>query len=331
MPGLSKPGFCATPLADSPSNQRTQSSRPEKPGFSKGQPATNSNPRPKARLLHAQLNAEPETTDVNHDFRRTDAGLYTINLKQTAMSLREITKSLRFLLLQVRNPDDPMIRHEIASFARVLEVDIERIGVFDLLHDSVTKRHLEEVDVMLLGGSGHYSAAGEGEWLERALDSLRLVHDHCEPTFASCWGFQAMARAMGGRVTKDLKRAEVGTHKLTLTDAGKADPLFAPLGDTFLGQMGHEDCVDALPKNATLLASSERVINQAYRFDDAPIYCTQFHPELNYDDLLVRVTHYPEYIERVAGIPQEQFGELLDDTTPSEGILKRFIEVHFGG
>lgn len=246
------------------------------------------------------------------------------------MNLPEITKSLRFLLLQVRNPDDPMIHHEIASFARVLETDTDRIGVFDLLHASVTKRQLKEADVMLLGGSGHYSAAGEGDWLERSLDSLRLVHDYCEPTFASCWGFQAMARAMGGRVTKDINRAEVGTHELTLTAAGKADPLFAPLGDLFLGQMGHEDCVDELPENATLLASSEKVAYQAYRFNDAPIYCTQFHPELNYDDLLVRVTHYPDYIERIAGLPPERFSEMLDDTTPSEGILKRFVLEHFG-
>ena len=49
------------------------------------------------------------------------------------MILSEITNSQRFLLLQVRNPGDSMIRHEIASFARVLETDPDRIGVFDLL------------------------------------------------------------------------------------------------------------------------------------------------------------------------------------------------------
>ncbi len=236
---------------------------------------------------------------------------------------------MRFLLLQVRNPDDPMRQHEVESFARVLGVSPEQIGVFDLLHEPLTKQHLNDADMMLLGGSGHYSAAGEGAWLERALDSLRLVHDHGEPTFASCWGFQAMARAMGGRVEKDLSRAEVGTHRLSLTPAGLDDPIFSPLGKTFLGQMGHEDHVVELPRNATLLARSERVAHQAYRFTDAPIYCTQFHPELNYNDLLIRVSNYPEYIERIAGIPPERFPELLDDTTPSEGILQRFVRQYF--
>lgn len=247
------------------------------------------------------------------------------------MAISEITKKLRFLLLQVRNSDDPMIAHEIESFARVLEVDADRIGVFDLLTTSLARRQMQDADVMLLGGSGHYSAAGEGDWLERALDSLRLVHDHSEPTFASCWGFQAMARAMGGRVIKDLPRAEVGTNTVTLTDAGKADPVFGSLGDSFFAPMGHEDRVSELPVNATLLAYSEKVTHQAYRFDDAPIYCTQFHPELTRDDLLIRLRTYPEYVERIAGVRLEEFREEFRETTIAQGILKRFIVEHFAG
>jgi len=246
------------------------------------------------------------------------------------MPISKTTPSLRFLLLQVRNPDDPMRRHEVEAFARVLECPVERIAVFDLLGSSLIRRTIDAADMLLLGGAGHYSAAGEGDWLDRALDSLRLVHDVAKPTFASCWGFQAMARAMGGRVIHDLGRAEVGTHRLFPTEAGRLDPLFAPLGESFLGQMGHEDRVDVLPPNVTLLASSEKVAHQAYRFNDAPIYCTQFHPELAREDLLIRVKAYPEYIKRIAGIPAERFPEMLDDSTPSEGILKRFVTAYFG-
>ncbi|MFQ5734352.1 MAG: type 1 glutamine amidotransferase [Planctomycetaceae bacterium] len=244
-------------------------------------------------------------------------------------TIAHITGSLRFLLLQVRNPGDPMRAHEIESFARVLECSTGQIGVFDLLGAPLTRADVRRADVTLLGGSGHYSAAGDGEWLERALDSLRLVHAAAGPTFASCWGFQAMARAMGGRVVKDLARAEVGTHRLYLTEEAKSDPLFAPLGESFLGQMGHEDHVVELPRNSTLLADSENV-HQSYRFDDAPIYCTQFHPELSRDDLLIRVQNYPEYVERIAGVPHQDFPAMLQDSTPSEGILKRFIEMYFG-
>jgi len=236
---------------------------------------------------------------------------------------------LTFLLLQVRNPDDPMRGQEVNCFARGLGTTPERIRVFDLLSGRLTARELAGIDMVLLGGSGHYSVASEGAWLDRALDSLREVHAARKATFASCWGFQAMARATGGRVIKDLERAEIGTHRLYLTEAGKADPIFGPLGPVFRGQMGHEDHVIELPPGATLLASSDRVTNQAYRFDDRPIYCTQFHPELSRNDLLARALTYPEYVDRIARVPMEQFGELIQETPETELLLKRFVQTVF--
>jgi GMP synthase (glutamine-hydrolysing) len=236
---------------------------------------------------------------------------------------------IRYLLLQVRNPDDPMRTHEVASFARALATTSEQIDVFDLLSGALCDADLAGVDMCLLGGSGDYSVVGEGAWLDRALESMRLIHASGKPTFASCWGFQAMARALGGRVIHDLERAEVGTHRLIATPQGREDPLFGPLGESFQGQMGHEDHVVELPPRTTLLASTERVRNQAYRFNDAPIYCTQFHPELNCDDLLLRVTTYPRYIERIAGLPPERFVEMIEETPETEAILKRFVAMVF--
>jgi len=241
-----------------------------------------------------------------------------------------ISQNLRFLLLQVRNGDDPMRKHEVKSFARGFDVTEDRIAVFDLLTGESPTAEIDRADVILLGGSGHYSAAGEEEWLYRALEVMQNLHSTGKPTFASCWGFQAMARAMGGQVVKDLSRAEVGTHTLRLTEAGKQDPIFAPLGDRFGGQMGHEDCVIALPKDAILLASSELTENQAYCFEGLPIYCTQFHPELNLADLMARVDIYPEYIARIAGIPPERFDELCTETRETEQLLLRFIHQFFG-
>lgn len=241
------------------------------------------------------------------------------------------SEKLRYLLLQVRNENDPMRAQEVESFSRGLQVPAERIAVFDLLSGSPSVSSLTAADMVLLGGSGHYSATGDGDWLKSALGVMQGLHETAKPTFASCWGFQAMARAMGGTVIKDLSRAEVGTHTLHLTAAGKDDPIFAPLGDTFQGQMGHEDCVITLPEDGVLLASSGRVENQAYRFRDLPIYCTQFHPELNLADLLARVEIYPEYVERIAGIPPQRFVELCGETLETEQLLLRFVEQYFGG
>lgn len=238
--------------------------------------------------------------------------------------------SLRFLLMQVRNADDPMREQEVAAFSRVLDCDPAQITVHDLLQGGPALSTLAAADVVLLGGSGHYSAAGEGAWLERILDVLRDLHTQSKPTFASCWGFQAMARAMGGRVIHDLERAELGTHHLMLSDAGKDDPVFGPLGESFLGQMGHVDRVERLPDDGVLLASTKVVENQAFRFANKPIYCTQFHPELNIDNLIGRVRTYPEYAMQILGMTPEEFAADCQPTPAAEQLVRRFVEVTFG-
>jgi GMP synthase (glutamine-hydrolysing) len=89
--------------------------------------------------------------------------------------------------------------------------------------------------------------------------------------------------------------------------------------------MGHEDRVSQLPPGATRLASTALVDNQAYRFDGKPIYCTQFHPELNRDDILARVRAYPSYVERIAGVTIDEFEAQCLDTPQTEALLRRFV------
>jgi len=235
---------------------------------------------------------------------------------------------IRCLLLQVRDPDDPMGPHETASFRRVMASLPTEIAVFDLLSRPLLARDLDGVDLVLMGGSGSYSATSTEPWLKTALDSLRLVHASRVPAFASCWGFQGMAAAMGGEVIRDRSRAEVGTYEVALTPAGRADPVFSYLGSRFRAQLGHEDLVETLPPRTTLLASSARVAHQAYRFEDAPIYCTQFHPELDAAGLCSRLAEYPRYAEEVTGCTMEEVLARFQDAREAEELVARFAELH---
>ncbi len=230
-----------------------------------------------------------------------------------------------FLLLQVRNRDDPMRQHEVDCFARAFQCDPQQIFVHDLLAGAPTVRQLNAVDMVVLGGSGDYSVAEGGDWLPPVLEAMRELFDLSKPTFASCWGFQALAKALGGEVVTDLDRAELGTVEVFLTDEGLADPLFSFLGERFLAPMGHQDCVVELPPGAIRLASSELVSNQAFRFPDKPIYCTQFHPELDRHDLLERVRAYPKYVESITGETIESFAARCRETPKSNQLLGRFL------
>lgn len=218
---------------------------------------------------------------------------------------------------------------EVGCFRRALGCEEHQIETFDLLGDTPSRAMLDSVDVVLLGGSGHYGAIDDYPWLEWTLDCLREIHASSKPTFASCWGFQAMSRAMGGAVAKDLSRAELGTHQVCLTAAGRNDPLFRFLGSKFDAQMGHEDCVIQTPPDAVPLAFSELVENQAFCFKDKPIYCTQFHPELNRTNLIERIVTYPEYVERISGLSFERFSKTCYDTPQTETLLIRFVRLVF--
>ena len=233
----------------------------------------------------------------------------------------------RFLLLQVRKPDDPMLHQEVRCFARSFRCDVGQIEVFDLLSGAPGRDALDRADVVLLGGSGDYSVARGGPWLAGALDAMVALYEEGKPTFASCWGFQAMARALGGEVVTDRGRAEVGTVWLELTEEGRRDPVFGLLDERFQVLIGHEDIVTELPRGATLLASSDRVENEAFRFDGKPIYCTQFHPELCRADIVQRLAAYPSYLPLANATSLEEFERMMPETPHAEAILRRFLDL----
>ncbi len=251
--------------------------------------------------------------------------------------MKQPRASLRYLLLQVRNPDDPMRQQEVECFARALQCDRDRIEVIDLMGRECASvagaGRVRRADVVLLGGSGDYAVSEGGDWLEPALDAMRGLHARRQPTFATCWGFQALARALGGEVVADPESAEIGTLEVRLTEAGRTDRVFGPLaevGSTFPAHIGHQDVVSRLPEDAVLLAETDSAPH-AYTFRGLPIYCTQFHPELNRTALLERVRQYPKYVETITGLSFDDFAAQRAREAPhAEELIARFVDHVFG-
>jgi len=231
---------------------------------------------------------------------------------------------IRYLLIQIRNADDPMLTQEIDCFARALGVPANQIETHDLLSGAASAKQLETTDAILIGGSGDYSVVQGGPWLPRALTFLRELVDIGKPLFASCWGFQALSKALGGEVVTDLNRAELGTLEVALTPEGKDDLVFGACGSSFLATMGHQDIVTKLPPGAIHLARTDRVENQAFRIAGKPIYGTQFHPELDLQAFLARVRAYPQYVESIVGKPYDEFERDCQETPKCNQLLARF-------
>ncbi len=192
--------------------------------------------------------------------------------------------------------------------------------------DTPTPDRLDDADALLIGGAGKYSATETYPWTEPLHRLIRHAVDRRLPTLGSCWGHQVIARALGGDVVHDPDRSELGCGWVELSDAGTQDPLFCRFPNRFRANMGHHDRVVALPPGTTELAQNDQP-HQAFRLDDAPVYGTQFHSELDATRERERILVYREYY-RSALPDEETVRRVLDnlaDTTEVDNLLYDFL------
>lgn len=201
--------------------------------------------------------------------------------------------SLHILLIQARGPDDPMADHELGAFSSRCGLELRQFSTFNVATDSPDRLQLAGVDGVMIGGSGDFSLVEGGfDWHEDYLALLRRLLNVQIPVFASCFGFQGIVQVLGGRLDACEDRAEIGTFAITLTEAGKADPLFGTLPRRFDAQLGHNDSAVKLCDELIHLARSDRCEYQAVRVKNRPVVATQFHPELTRSDNLDRFRSY---------------------------------------
>src|SRR6201999_1312990 len=97
------------------------------------------------------------------------------------------------------------------------------------------------------------------------------------PMLGICYGMQAMALGLGGKV-EGAEAGEFGRTELTLTDGGGR--LLGGLPEEQSCWMSHRDVVREAPEGFTALASSPSSPVAAYEMPDRALYGIQFHPEV---------------------------------------------------
>jgi len=122
----------------------------------------------------------------------------------------------------------------------------------------------------------------------RQIELVRQVMEAGIPCFGSCWALQIAALAAGGSVHKNPKGREFGVARnITLTDQGRADPIFSGRKYAFDGFSSHFDAVDRLPDGATRLAGNDHTPVQAARiiYARSEFLALQYHPEYNMQEI----------------------------------------------
>jgi GMP synthase (glutamine-hydrolysing) len=129
------------------------------------------------------------------------------------------------------------------------------------------------------------------------------------PVFGICYGFQAMARALGGEVTKTGLREFGGTP---LRVSGDRGVVLRDLPAAPSVWMSHGDAVSAAPAGFTVTASSAGSPVAAFEAPDRGFAGVQFHPE---------VAHTPggqgvleRFLYDIAGVaPTWNTGNIIDE------------------
>jgi GMP synthase (glutamine-hydrolysing) len=120
------------------------------------------------------------------------------------------------------------------------------------------------------------------------------------PVFGMCYGFQAMARALGGTVDRTGAR-EYGKTDATIAAPGST--LFDGQPSTQVVWMSHGDSVTEAPAGAAVTASTAGTPVAAIEDDARRLYGVQWHPEVLHSEQGQRVLE--NFLWKGAGIAPE--------------------------
>lgn len=239
---------------------------------------------------------------------------------------------MRVLLFQARDADDPMREHEQSCFADKLQAAAREgtltLRTFNLVSEPPEEQACwQQYDVILVGGSGRYGCVENSTlWFSTFLQTLQQIVAADRPLFCSCFGHQALAVALGGKVVCDRPNAELGTRDIELTAEGLADPLYAGFPTVFSAQLGHNDRVTELPSGAVNLASTAPCPVQSYRLQGRLVYATQFHPELSHTENRDRAMGYLQVYDIEQTTP-ERLAKMFRPSPQASGLLPRFLSL----
>jgi GMP synthase (glutamine-hydrolysing) len=157
------------------------------------------------------------------------------------------------------------------------------VAVWNALDAGDARPSLDEIGgVVVFGSTFNVEHADEQPFIKLTAELIREAIDRRIPYLGVCFGGQLLAWALDAPVGQGPTR-EVGFEPIRPTEDAVHDRLFSHFADGDMAFQWHMDAFD-LPEGATLLASGDRIANQAFRVGELA-WGTQFHCEVNRSEL----------------------------------------------
>ncbi len=154
----------------------------------------------------------------------------------------------------------------------------------------------ETFDAYLITG-GKYSVFEQLDWQDRLFDFLRSAHEQRIAVIGICYGHQAVAHALGGKVERTTQKGwGVGIMPVNVVRAtGWAEP-----AEGVMLHAMHQDQVTELPASAEVFLSSDFCPLSGFTIG-THILCIQQHPdfttELSADLINKRIQRIGEQVQ----------------------------------
>lgn len=232
----------------------------------------------------------------------------------------------KVLLLQIR--DEPRVRtEELDSFVKYSGLDAQQIDVLNVFdRPSFDHRVLRRYDSLFVGGASEASVMEPQTYpfVDSCIDLLAHCVAQNFPVFASCFGYQLAVVALGGELVRDKTGFEMGTPPISLTQAAKSDPLFRDTPDGFNAVSVHKERSPSVPAGTELLAFTS-ACPHAFRVNEKPFWAFQFHPEVDRQTLVERLTIFREQYTEDASHLDAVLHSVVE-TPHSNGLVRKFVE-----
>ena len=235
-----------------------------------------------------------------------------------------------FLVLQLR-PEDDTADSELRKICQYGELDAAEVHRIRLDQQPAPEIGLEDYSAIIVGGSPFdlSTPAGRKPELQVTIEAFfkRLLDEVIGrdfPFLGCCSGNGLLGQHLGAGISKRFGE-DVGGIDITITAAGREDPLLAGMPGTIRVLVGHKEACDDTPPGSTLLAAGKLCPVQMFRVG-ANVYATQFHPEGDFEGFNVRIGAYRHH----GYFPPEEAQALADRIRPertpeAHEILRRFV------
>ena len=236
-----------------------------------------------------------------------------------------------FLIIQLR-PEDVTSDNEFAKIKQYGGLADREVARLRIESSGLPALDLDNYCAIIVGGSPFDISTPEADKtsIQKQIESAftRLFDAIVErdfPFLGCCSGNGLLGSYCG--VTISSKYGEpVGGVDVSLTDAGRNDPLLAGFPDSFRVMLGHKEACDEVPKQAELLITGAACPVQMFRLRNN-IYATQFHPEGDAAGFIVRIDAYKHHGYFPAHMAEELAERIRDEDTPEARLLlKRFVD-----